>query len=1364
MPLTPENFKRAKELHDVLYGRLGNLVDSGVAPDDPSYVKLSENYNKIRRGLDDYESSQRKVDDAGKLLSAPTETRHPSTAGPKPAKGSYNFHFEPSVAEVQNMLKADPSLAQRMGIGRVFDTAQEAKSEPVLDPTTGAPMGENVVPGKTHLDMLEAGSGDYNAAAEYLWRQRHQEAEDKGEAVQRYRDVKLNDQPLQYLTGGAEYNIERRLAPAMLGAADAYSMGQASPLLDAGRDLAEYELGKRGNDTDWLPAHSKDIQSRSPGLYIAGNMLAYGLPGNPTNLAQEGLSEAAKYTARGPIGKALVSAGTGAQVNTLEGGIRDLGHNLGEGQSPGEAAMGALHNAPENFVAGAVGGGVFDAGGQALGAIRQSFREQPKMRPLKVLTDAGGDTDPIRGVIPPREVQEFVRQGNKPGAIGSPAALAAEEVAPHIQSSLEKQAADEQGLIEQQKQEYFQHPAYSGREVSGEPAIRGLVDMAQQGWTSGPVTGAPRNVNPGQVEKLGRVIRDYTDAPQMVRRENAEAFAQQHGGIVIDGELGNKLYGLGPQDAAPPGYSIVAVPLKMNAEKLTGLETRIDDELNMAATRGSNNDPVWTNFNRSVKSMRDEFPLYQDEAGNLVPPPDWVDPNAPRPQPEGPVYDGEFVDTPRPGTDIKGPYPPSEPPSSGGGAPPNGGGGPTMPGIGPGGPRVVQPEDATPMSLMSGGQLPELPAGHVSEPPMSVQPEELMSAASEPPHQGEELLSQLSSPAFPVGSNYQDFAKQLAFLRDHPKLGNGGRQQVEELASNFDLMPNESNNIQDVLYAGNTKNPQGDRFADLMKQASASEPPMSVQPEELMSVQPEASPNALGDFPPNERIRLADVRAKLGDMPREQQDAMLKQMQRDGELVLYRNDNPRDLNAADKESAMDVGGHPRHLVYFTPKKAASADSYVREPTEPLVRPKKGPKQYQRPANMSLADELASGGEVGFELTPDIQAKVDDGTLANEAQQKEMWSRDNRTPVDDSRSPLERMLDGELEKNVGPDESLPGPHAKDWADSNNETTEWYEDLVSPGRDPRSGEAKRMGDLTNQQKALEEAQGQVRNMEDRLGPLPEADHLKSILGILSEKLGRKVTKEDLVRAGLMGAGLTAAATSDDDDDQNAGMGAMVLGGFGGRKGGRRSAPPGGPSSIMDDLKAARGPRQLEATLENGEVVKGFSALRHKQHEALSSLERSKARVGAGGDKTIRDRVIGFNQGDDLLYDKELMSEAEKIGKGRELKNAAAANVYPHLKERAWALGGEGIRRAFADTIGLRSDKVLELLSGAERNQFIRNPDTLLGQMQRAALEDPARRLLNLTGGRTGARHGDDLRAIYDALFPEVKPEDEKRKSAR
>jgi hypothetical protein len=73
---------------------------------------------------------------------------------------------------------------------------------------------------------------------------------------------------------------------------------------------------------------------------------------------------------------------------------------------------------------------------------------------------------------------------------------------------------------------------------------------------------------------------------------------------------------------------------------------------------------------------------------------------------------------------------------------------------------------------------------------------------------------------------------------------------------------------------------------------------------------------ALGNNRWKERVRLSALRAILPGVTRRELDRVLLEMQRADRLVLYRLDNPRELTPADKAAAMDVGGYPRHLVYF----------------------------------------------------------------------------------------------------------------------------------------------------------------------------------------------------------------------------------------------------------------------------------------------------------------------------------------------------------------------------------------------------------------------------------------------------------------
>lgn len=64
------------------------------------------------------------------------------------------------------------------------------------------------------------------------------------------------------------------------------------------------------------------------------------------------------------------------------------------------------------------------------------------------------------------------------------------------------------------------------------------------------------------------------------------------------------------------------------------------------------------------------------------------------------------------------------------------------------------------------------------------------------------------------------------------------------------------------------------------------------------------------------RVRLADLREALPNVPRKQLDETLKQMQTDGDLVLYRNDDPQDMTPRDRGAQLMLGNDPRDLVYL----------------------------------------------------------------------------------------------------------------------------------------------------------------------------------------------------------------------------------------------------------------------------------------------------------------------------------------------------------------------------------------------------------------------------------------------------------------
>ena len=66
----------------------------------------------------------------------------------------------------------------------------------------------------------------------------------------------------------------------------------------------------------------------------------------------------------------------------------------------------------------------------------------------------------------------------------------------------------------------------------------------------------------------------------------------------------------------------------------------------------------------------------------------------------------------------------------------------------------------------------------------------------------------------------------------------------------------------------------------------------------------------------NVRVRLADLRERLGRIDRAVLDAQLLQMQEQRELVLYPLDDGLDIHKRDADAALHLAGSPRHILYM----------------------------------------------------------------------------------------------------------------------------------------------------------------------------------------------------------------------------------------------------------------------------------------------------------------------------------------------------------------------------------------------------------------------------------------------------------------
>lgn len=1350
MTITNENFEKAKGIHNRLQMKLNSLTETkGMTPENPEYLTAADDFSKFDRALRDYTSSQRKVDENGRLTEEPATMSAPSD-GDDPDDTDTDYFYEPNVGEVQDFFRRNPGALDRLGLRDwVGGIAEQERREPVLDPMSGAPQGWNVVPAKTHLDVLNEDQSPYKQGADEMYRQKSEEAKRYGTNLKRYRDVHFKPgSKVDYLRGGAGWAGDRVAAPAIMGAADAMSLGQASPLGDAVTDLIDYEAGKRGYDIGPQPK-SRDVINRNKPAYVAGQFAGYGLPRNPANIIQGGLSEIGDYAARGTVGKALTAGVTGGAANMFEGALSDFSNYANEHTAPtegseyhspldprtyidrnlGNAAATAGGNAPMNMLTGAGAGGVLDVGASGINSLRQAYRAAPRNAPLRTLEAAGGEAHIGKGVTAPEKIKEYYNESNEVGAHGTAGDRAARDVAPDIEQSLVRQGTEEQARIEREMREYYNHPDYNRIHKPTTPAIQALVDLSQGGFGRDAVDGSRVAMDPPTLKKIGGILKQYA-RPVPVSFKDAAAPSKAVGGIIIEPELAEHLFG-DTLDTGPirPDQVIVLHPVEVNPQGLTTLEGRIDRELNFSTNRGDKDDPVWNRFNKGIKDTRDQFPLYQDEAGNLVPPPPEgtsqqpfsMDPGAAPP-------DGEMRVLPPPEQVAGGPQRRPE----------------GMMGVGPGQPDLPSSPFDPRAGIAPGVAADQLPRPiGVGGPGMVARPEGLFGVGpGGPPIPENPFDPQLGTSQEAIRPMMQQSVAGGEYgppppLDPNARMGIGPHRRFDEHEP-VDVQP--------------TRSVQGD---------------YNKPPEVKMEPAPVTERNPYGFAAQGGRnLTQGDLPAAIGASTDNNGLAMVSDV-----VKAYGGDVAKAhkaILAAEARGAIELrpeGGlnrlSPEEKAMTIPGPDGTVLSNIRVIDEPMLRsdpterviPRKQTPKFDRPAGESLEQYLASGGEVGVDLPPHIQAKIDDGTLTNDAQQKGL-------------SPLEMDLDrGLLEKN-GPDESLPAPTAKEWSSANAENQVHMDEIFSPGREARAREVEKFEELAKNPDIIEQAIEAVKKVDERLGPISTEQKRAMVVKMIEAKLGRKIDVEDLIRAGLIGSGMVQLATDDDGSGEGAAIAGMGL--FGRGRKGRRSETPGGPSSIMDDLRVASQPprpRQLEAKLDDGTVVKGFSALRNQQHGRLTAVEKAKQRIGVGKDQTVEDRIRTFGQQEGRLgTDETLLSEAKKIGKEKELRTAAGAAVYPHLKARSQFGGSEGLWKQMFDFFGFRGYKAGEVLAGRFDDKNLRNPfvqqatterpfwskpETYAERIQKSLLEDPSRRLLDLSGGAQGARHGDDLRRIIEAL---------------
>lgn len=1339
MPLSPQEVKELEELE-----RTG--TDSLDPSNDADYEASVRRLDSIGAALDRHYASLRKVDDAGKVTEE-FPTRLAPTVGNNPAQTQY--FFEPNRTEVQDFLRRNPQAMDRLGLRPWAETVQtEEIKSPVID--NNAIVGYNIIPAKTNLDLLQEDTEDpespYSKAANEMWRLRMEEAQKNGETLKRYRDVKLdeNEWP-DFIAGGITKGINRVVAPALIGAANVAAGGQGAALGDAITDLADYTLartkvnfgdpygiGDQGLELESLAGpqpRSREVINRNPFANTVGEFGGYSLPYNPTNYVQNALAEMASGPVANVVEKGVADAGNYAAANVLRrmgaagvsGGItnsveglgRDITENLNQrGVTPddsmqdfGRAVTDSLGNVPLNMVAGAAGGAIPDAVAQGLTKARETFTGFKRNQPLKTLENAGGEASLVWGAVPPDEIkaanQQVRKDRFKPNvAPGTAEGRLSAELAPKLEESVRERAVKNNENIGKQMRNYYAHPDYRELRGSTKPAMQALVDMASVGFGES-ASGARVPVDAPQLKRIGGILREYAPDPIPVSGEIAPAMAHESGGILVPADVANHLFG-DLLDPVKPGDYVLLNPINVDAQSLTKMEERIYRELDVSNTRGMKDDPVWKAVNEGIKKTRDEsFPAYRDDDGNLVGIPPESEPRNPFQLDPGAVPPTEEMKVMGPPIPVKG-----ETPRKPEGVLAVGPGRPDLPSS-PFDPRAGKPQPS------GGVQVDPRPIGVGGE-GMVARPEGLYGVGPGGPPIPENPFD----PRLPVS---QEAIRPLTTMEVQGEYGPPPP-----------LDPNARMGVGDRF---NPEPVQGFTEEGLpIPRGVSKQPTKQVQgsynkpPEVQMEPAPKTDRNPYG---------FADRGQPTPEKP------------------LPPSERPQQGNLASAISASTDQNGLAHVADVV--KAYGGD--VKKAQEAILEAeRKGAIELRPEGGLDrLTPEekrLVIPGPDGMVLS-NIRV-IDESALKGEAPRIE--------PRADERGGLEKMLDAQLEKAPKASQTeIDEIGAAQTADREKVAGNWKnaDELFSQGREARAKEVEKVKALAENQKVVEEALAQLNNIDRRLGPIPEEQKKKMLTDIISQKLGREITAEDLIRLGLISAGLVQASTDDSDDGAGGTLAGIGLFGLGKKKG---KAPEEAPKP--------KRPAQYETTLPDGTKVKGLSALRAMQHDDKTAIETAMKRLGVEGDNTLEGRIRTYGQLPDReKIDQALLDEANAGGYGDELRRAAGANAYAELKDRATPGGSlKGLGNALIDFFGFRGYELAGYFAGRFdrenfRNPYVREPNSALGRIQKNVLEDPARRLLDLSRGAPAARWTDDaIRAYRGDVQHMTVDEDKKRKKQK
>jgi hypothetical protein len=357
----------------------------------------------------------------------------------------------------------------------------------------------------------------------------------------------------------------------------------------------------------------------SPGARFGLGVMGSVLPGSPLGrVAGWAAKKVGLDRTSGLIPGALKGAALGGAMGAAGGTTEDVAQGITDAFEGKDAPTlhGIASRAPDRFMVGASLGLLGGLGSGLAGSNRDPFTARG--RALTDFEKAGGTTSISEGFSPPPTVTGYFKNR---GAFEEPLDLAIEKVKKVIPSEGKKLAAETLAPIERENAAYYNSP--EGKEkVPMTSMVKTTVDLLRERtFQPGEAPSGEADLPVFDNRALRQALSRMAD-PVVAVDHQARQIATANNGLKVNLDEALHLGLVEPHTQVqlpnggrasagaidPRSHSVVFVPRSLNAKDADAVISEVDRAAGISeASGGGKADPMYRDFTRSAREVRDQF-------------------------------------------------------------------------------------------------------------------------------------------------------------------------------------------------------------------------------------------------------------------------------------------------------------------------------------------------------------------------------------------------------------------------------------------------------------------------------------------------------------------------------------------------------------------------------------------------------------------------------------------------------------------------------------------------------------------------------------------------------------------------------------